>query len=68
MCNETEIKYTMSQSAHEKESKWSAENPVASAKACHLIMEIVDLVFISIKTGIIRRSTFTQYSRTWAKK
>ena len=49
----------MTQSTHKERSKWTAENPVASAKAFHLIMETVVHVFIGIKTGNIRRSTFT---------
>ena len=54
----------MTQSTHEERSKWTAENPVASAKAFHLIMQTVVHVFLGIKTGNIRRSTFTHCSKS----
>ena len=54
----------MNQSTHKERSKWTAENPVASAKAFHLIMQTVVHVFLGIKTGDIRRSTFTHCSKT----
>ena len=64
LCNGIEYKYTMNQSTHEERSKWTAENPVASAKAFHIIMETVVHVFIGIKTGQLKRSTFTHCSKT----
>ena len=64
LCNGIKYKYTMNQSTHQERSKWTAENPVASAKAFHLIMQTVVHVFIGIKTGNIRRSTFTHCSKT----
>ena len=49
----------MSQSTHQDRSRWSAENPVASAKVFHLIMETVLHVFVGLRTGNIRTSTYT---------
>ena len=46
LCNGMEYKYSMKQSSHKERSRWTAENPVASAKAFHLIMETVVHVFI----------------------
>ena len=64
LCNGIKYNYSMNQSTHEERSKWTAENPVASAKAFHLIVETVVHVFLGIKTGNIRRSTFTHCCET----
>ena len=51
--------YTMSQSTHQDRSRWSAENPVASTKAFQLLMETVLHVFVGLRTGNLRTSTYT---------
>ena len=49
----------MKESTHEERSRWTAANPVASAKAFRLIIDTVVQTFIGIPTGNLRKSTFT---------
>ena len=49
----------MKESTHEERSRWTAANPIASAKAFRLIIDTVVQTFIGIPTGNLRRSTFT---------
>ena len=49
----------MKESTHEERSRWTAANPVASAKAFRLIIDAVVHTFIGIPTGNLRRATFT---------
>ena len=59
LCNNINCNYRMKESTHQERSKWTAANPVASAKAFRLIMDTVIQTFIGIPTGNLRRSTFT---------
>ena len=49
----------MKESTHAERSRWTAENPVASAKAFRFIIDTVVHTFIGIPTGNLRRATFT---------
>ena len=59
LCNNVNCDYQMEESTHEERSRWTAANPVASAKAFRLIIDTVVQTFIGIPTGNLRRSTFT---------
>ena len=59
LCNKIGCNYQMKESTHVERSRWTAENPVASAKAFRLIIDTVVQTFIGIPTGNLRRSTFT---------
>ena len=59
LCNKIGCNYQMKESTHVERSRWTAENPVASAKAFRLIIDTVVHTFIGIPTGNLRRSTFT---------
>ena len=45
------FRYKIKQSTNEQRSVWSAKNPVASAKAFHIIMNALVSTFICIPTG-----------------
>ena len=59
LCNNIACNYRMKESTHEERSRWTAANPIASAKAFRLIIDTVVHTFIGIPTGNLRRSTFT---------
>ena len=59
LCNNLQCNYRMKESTHQERSRWTAANPVASAKAFRLIIDTVVHIFIGIPTGNLRRSTFT---------
>ena len=59
LCNNLHCNYQMKESTHEERSRWTAKNPVASAKAFRLIIDTIVQTFIGIPTGNLRRSTFT---------
>ena len=59
LCNNLRCEYRMKESTHEERSRWTAANPVASAKAFRLIIDAVVHTFIGIPTGNLRRATFT---------
>ena len=55
LCSNLRCEYRMKESTHEERSRWTAANPVASAKAFRLIIEAVGHTFIGIPTGNLRR-------------
>ena len=59
LCNNLSCEYRMKESTHEERSRWTAANPVASAKAFRLIIDTVVHTFIGIPTGNLRKATFT---------
>ena len=59
LCNNLQCNYRMKESTHQERSRWTAANPVASAKAFRLIIDTVVHSFIGIPTGNLRSSTFT---------
>ena len=59
LCSNINFEYSMKESTHQERSRWTAANPVASAKAFRLIIDTVVQTFIGIPTGNLRKSTFT---------
>ena len=59
LCNNVRCKYRMKESTHQERSRWTAANPVASAKAFRLIIDAVVHTFVGIPTGNLRKATFT---------
>ena len=59
LCNNVSCNYRMKESSHEERSRWTAANPLGSAKAFRLIIDTVVQTFIGIPTGNLRRSSFT---------
>ena len=45
------VRYKLKESTHAQRSTWTANNPVASAKAYHTIVEALVSTFIKIRTG-----------------
>ena len=56
LLNNTKCVYDYELSTHEQRSRWTAENPVASAKAFHMIVEALVSTFLNIPCGKTRRS------------
>ena len=54
--NNTKCVYDYELSTHEERSRWTAENPVASAKAFHIIVEALVSTFLNIPCGKTKRS------------
>ena len=45
------VRYKLKESTHAQRSTWTANNPVASSKAYHTIVEALVSTFIKIRTG-----------------
>ena len=57
LLNHTKCVYRLTESTHAERSRWTAENPVASAKAFHIIMNTLVSTFLNIATGNTKSST-----------
>ena len=56
LLNNTKCVYDYELSTHEQRSRWTAENPVSSAKAFHIIVEALVSTFLNIPCGKTKRS------------
>ena len=63
LCSNINFEHSMKESTHQERSRWTAANPVASAKAFRLIIDTVVQTFIGIPTGNLRKSTFTDIGK-----
>ena len=57
LLNHTKCVYKLKESTHAERSRWTAANPVASAKAFHIIMNTLVSTFLNIATGNTKSST-----------
>ena len=57
LLNNTKCVYDYELSTHEQRCRWTAENPVASAKAFHIIVEALVSTFLNVPLSKKKRST-----------
>ena len=56
LLNHCKCVYKLKESTHTERSRWSAKNPVASAKAFHILVEALVSTFFNVATGNTKRT------------